>query len=192
MIKKKKSEAEKESPKKRSTKKTSRSKTVAETSDKRKASKELKRLKEALEKSKAEVSDLNEKYLRSVAELDNLRKRTEREAQQVIRTANKQLLLDLLPAVDDLNRSLKTSADTKPEDLRIGINMISKKLSGILKAAGVEAMDSAGKPFDVDQHDALMQMEREGVEAGIVIEVHEEGYFLNGDVLRHAKVVVSK
>lgn len=192
MNKKNITETEKESPKKTSSQKKSRSTPKAEASKKVKALREVKKLQEALKKAETEVADLHEKYIRSVAELDNLRKRTEREAQQIIRKANRQFILELLPALDDLNRSLKTSSDSKPDDFRAGIEMISKKIGGILKRSGVESMESLGKPFDVEQHDALMQMEREGVEPGMVIEVHDEGYFLNDDVLRHAKVVVSK
>lgn len=192
MNKKNITETEKESPKKTSSQKKSRSTPKAEASKKVKALREVKKLQEALKKAETEVADLHEKYIRSVAELDNLRKRTEREAQQIIRKANRQFILELLPALDDLNRSLKTSSDSKPDDFRVGIEMISKKIGGILKRSGVESMESLGKPFDVEQHDALMQMEREGVEPGMVIEVHDEGYFLNDDVLRHAKVVVSK
>jgi molecular chaperone GrpE len=78
------------------------------------------------------------------------------------------------------------------KDLRKGIELISNKLMTVLSGYGLKPMESVGKPFDVDQHDALLQMDKEGVEPGTVIEEHECGYLLNEKVLRHAKVIVSK
>ena len=95
--------------------------------------------------------------------------------------------------VDDLERSLKISHDkTKIEDFHRGIELIYQKLESLLENLGVTPMESVGSPFNVEEHDALMQAEKDGVEPGIVLEEHEKGYYINNMVLRHAKVIVSK
>jgi molecular chaperone GrpE len=157
-----------------------------------KSPKEVTKLKEALQKSKSENEALKERLLRIAAEFDNTKKRTEREIAQIILTANKRLILDLLPVVDDLERSLKISADQDPESFRQGVELIYQKLTGILKNQGVAPMESVGQPFDVDKHDALLQVEQPDAPSGIVVQEHEKGYCLHDAVLRHAKVVVSK
>ncbi len=131
-------------------------------------------------------------YLRLAAEVDNFKKRTIRETGQNVLFANAELMKTILPVIDDLERSLKYSGETTTDEFRTGVGLIHKKLLSALMGAGLEAMDAVGKPFDVDEHDALLQMEKEGVDPGVVLEEHEKGYRLHGKVIRHAKVVVSK
>ena len=136
---------------------------------------------------------MNDKLLRSVAELDNYRKRTDREKAELVQNANQNLIKEILPIVDDFERSLKNTPPTKKRnDFHRGIEMIYQKLMTILGAQGLESMESVGTPFDVDKHDALLQVEDDKTPSGVVVEEHEKGYFLNGKVLRHARVVVSK
>lgn len=152
-------------------------------------SKLLKKFKAAEE----EKHRLNDKLLRSLAELDNYRKRTDREKKQLVQNANQDLIRDLLPVLDDFERSLKTAPSTKEAaGFHRGVQMIYQKMMSILQSYGLEPVESAGDPFDVDRHDALLQVENDQFASGIIIEEHEKGYFLNGQVLRHAKVVVSK
>jgi molecular chaperone GrpE len=139
-----------------------------------------------------ENRELKDRWLRTAAEMENLRKRTEKDRAQWIQSANADLLKAVLPISDDLERSLKSSPESDFEAFRAGVEMIAQKLIGLLKARGVTPMESEGRPFDVDQHDALLHAEREGVPPGVVLEEYEKGYWLNGQVLRHAKVVVSK
>ncbi|MBN2104361.1 nucleotide exchange factor GrpE [bacterium] len=139
---------------------------------------------------KQEKETLQDRLLRMLAEMDNIKKRMEKERVQWQEAANAALLQAILPVVDDLERSLKISC--KGDDFRQGIEMILQKLTKTLKEKGLSPMESVGKPFDVDMHDALLQMEKEGVEPGIVIEEHEKGYIFHGRVIRHAKVLVSK
>jgi molecular chaperone GrpE len=139
-----------------------------------------------------ENRDLKDRWLRAAAEADNIRKRAEKDRTQSIQSANADILRAVLPIGDDLERSLKSSAETDAEAFRAGVEMIAQKLNGLLKARGVTPMETVGLPFDVDQHDALLHTEREGVPPGMVLEEYEKGYRLNGQVLRHAKVVVSK
>lgn len=155
--------------------------------------KKIARLTKQLKAAQAENEVLKEQLLRTAAELDNIKKRTEKEIASIIQNANKELILSMLPVIDDLERSLKISHDkTKIEDLHRGIELIYQKLETLLNNQGVVPMESVGKPFNVDEHDALMQMEKESVDSGIVIEEHEKGYYINDRILRHAKVVVSK
>ncbi len=151
------------------------------------------RLQKKLKEAEKEIEVLKDRLLRTAAELDNFRKRTEREISQIIQNANERLIKDILPVIDDLERSLKLSHEGGNEkDFRKGIELIYQKLMSVLQSYGLEPIESENKEFDVEQHEALLQMEKEGIPPGIVIEEHEKGYLLNGKVLRHAKVVVSK
>ncbi len=157
-----------------------------------KSAKEIAKLKDALKKAESENGALKDRLLRIAAEFDNTKKRTEREIAQIILSANKRLILELLPVVDDLERSLKISTDQDPESFRQGVELISQKLAGVLKNNGVAPMESVGQPFDVEKHDALLQVEQPDTPSGVVVQEHEKGYCLHDTVLRHAKVVVSK
>ncbi len=139
-----------------------------------------------------ENRDLKDRWIRTAAEMENLRKRTEKERAQWMQFANAELLKAVLPVRDDLERSLKSPADSDPAAFRAGVEMIAQKLDAFFQSRGVTPMESEGQLFDVEKHDALLHAERNGVRAGIVLEEYEKGYWLNGQVLRHAKVVVSK
>jgi molecular chaperone GrpE len=147
-------------------------------------------LKKQIDQLKREKEDLHDQLLRTLAEMDNMKKRVEKEKALWQEAANANFLLSVLPVVDDIERSLKIEKTGK--EFRQGIEMIFQKLNKILSDYGVKVMESVGMPFDVEMHDALMQIEKKGVEPGMVIDEHEKGYFLNGRVLRHAKVLVSK
>lgn len=161
------------------------SKAEAKTSAKKTAELEKK-----LKQVKQDKEAIQDQLLRTLAEMDNMKKRLDKERIQWTDTANAELLRAILPVADDLERSLKTTQDGS--EFRQGIEMIYQKLIRVLEDKGVTAMISVGTPFDVDKHDALMQMEKKGVKPGMVIEEHEKGYVLHGRVLRHAKVLVSK
>lgn len=150
------------------------------------------RLKKERDELLAENAVLKDQLLRSAAELDNIRKRTERERVQTIELANTRLILEILPVIDDLERSLKTESSDRSDEFRDGVSLILQKLQSVLKRHGVEPFESVNQPFDVDKHDALLQVDQEGTEPGIVVGEHEKGYLMHGRVLRHAKVLVSK
>lgn len=149
-------------------------------------------LRKKLKEADARIHDLNDRLLRTAAELDNYRKRTEREIARIIQNANEGLIKDLLPVIDDFDRSLKIENGEDERGLREGVEMIYQKLMSTLQGRGLEPMVSVDQPFDVDRHDALLQVEKEGTPSGMVLEEHEKGYLLNERVLRHAKVLVSK
>jgi molecular chaperone GrpE len=143
-------------------------------------------------KVEEELERLRDRYLRCVAELDNYRKRTEKERIQLIQSANAELIKQLLPIVDDFERSLKVPAQGDSAGFRDGVELIHQKLNTLLRAQGVETMETIGQPFDVERHDALLHVENSDFPQGTVAEEVEKGYMLNQQVLRHAKVLVSK
>lgn len=149
-------------------------------------------LRSKLKSAEEEVKALQERLLRTAAELDNVRKRTEKEKIQLVLNANADLLKNVLPVLDDLERSLKLSSENDVSGFRNGIELIYQKLFSILKNQGLTPMEAVGQRFDVEKHDALLQVEKEGTAPGMVVEEYERGYLLNGQVLRHAKVTVSK
>jgi molecular chaperone GrpE len=145
----------------------------------------------ALQKSREENAVLMERLLRTAAELDNVLKRTEREKNHYTLAANAGLLKSILPVLDDLGRSLKSFTEADPTGFRNGVELIHQKLVSVLKSTGLSEMEAVGKPFNVEEHEALMQSKIDGVPPNVVVEEFEKGYLLNGQVLRHAKVMVS-
>jgi molecular chaperone GrpE len=130
--------------------------------------------------------------LRKVAEFENYKRRAENEAISIARYGKIDAIQSLLPVVDDFERSLKLSKDTREtEAFARGVELIYQKLMKFLDSQGVKAIESLGKEFDVHYHDALLQVPRNDVPPHMVIEVVEKGYMLDDRVLRHAKVVVS-
>lgn len=167
-------EAVKEKPK------TSRKKRVSKTA-------------RELDKLKAENASLQEQLLRKVAEFDNYKKRTDRETLMLIQNANERLILQLLPVIDDFERSMAHAQQAKDvKSLAAGFELIVKKLITTLEKQGLKKMEVVGEEFDPEKHEALMQMEKEGTESGVIIDEHLKGYLLNDKVLRHAQVLVAK
>lgn len=154
---------------------------------------ELIGLKEKVAKLEREAYDFRDKLMRKAAEFENYRKRTSEEFVKLIDTANEDLIVSLLPVLDDIERFRKNySSESRTEDMRKGVDMILDKLGTALKSFGLEEMDSIGQEFNPDYHDALMMMEKQGAGSNIVIDQHAKGYKLKNKVIRHAKVVVSK
>jgi len=159
----------------------------------KKLSEELEEKTRLLEEKEKELEELRDLYVRKLAEFDNYRKRTQREFVELVKNANADLILQLLPVVDDLERSLKAAEEgTTLEAFVEGVRMIYQKFVDVLSKQGLQRIESVGQPFDPHKHEALMQVEKEGVEPGTVVDEHQPGYVLNERVLRHAKVIVSK
>ena len=150
------------------------------------------RLAAQLEEARRLADQYKDQLLRRAAELENFKRRSEAEIASIVRNANENLLVALLPVLDDFNRSLKASADsTDKESLRRGVELIAQKFAKALERAGLVPFESVGQPFDVAYHDALLQIPRADVPPHTVIEEVERGYKLRDKVLRHAKVIVS-
>ena len=161
-------------------------------SDKEKKVKKNKQLEE-IKKLKQENENLKDQFLRKVAEFDNYKKRTEREAIMWIQNANEQLIMRLLPIIDDMERSLSHGKqDNNSESIIEGAELIYKKLIDILDKEGLKPMNSLGEDFNPEKHDALLQIEKAKTESGKIVEEHLKGYYLNDKVIRHAQVIVAK
>lgn len=140
----------------------------------------------------AERDDLNDRVLRMAAELDNFKKRTERDKAEFLHRANEGLLRDLLPVVDNLERALEAAGQSGDEGLLRGLELTHAELSKLLERQGVERIPALGQPFDPEVHEAMMQQEDPEAADGTVLHVAQEGYLYKGRLLRPAMVVVSK
>jgi len=158
------------------------------------AEKLMKELMQALAQKTQEAAEANEKYLRTYADFDNYRKRTQRDLADFRLYANEQLALELLPVIDHLGLAIKHAgvAEENVQGLQQGVELVYKQLRDVLEKFGIKSFESWGEPFDPAKHDALMQVERDDVPANVVVQVLNEGYLYHDKVLRHAKVGVSK
>jgi molecular chaperone GrpE len=145
-----------------------------------------------MEELQQQVEQLKDLLLRKAAEFENYKRRVENESTGLVKFATESLIVDLLPVLDDFERSLKHGRESKDfESFVKGIEFISQKLLKILETRGLKSFETQGKEFDVNLHDALMQLPRSDVPPHTVIEEVDKGYMLNDKVIRHAKVVVS-
>ena len=130
--------------------------------------------------------------LRVQADFDNFRRRTQKEKEELAQYATSKLVTELLPVLDNFERALATApASADSEAFTKGVNMIFRQLDGVLKSQGLTAMESVGQPFNPEYHQAIMQVESEEHEEGIVTEEVQKGYLLKDKVLRPAMVKVS-
>jgi molecular chaperone GrpE len=145
-----------------------------------------------LEELKVQHAELNDKHLRLFSEFDNFRKRTIKERLELTKTASADVILNLLPILDDFERALKATNDEKNEDSIIeGVKLIHNKFKSILGGKGLEAMECVGKEFDTDFHEAITKIPAPTADdKGKIIDEIEKGYMLGGKVIRYAKVVV--
>ena len=139
-----------------------------------------------------ELATTKDQLLRGAAEFQNFKRRVEREKSDWFMFANEKVLLEMLPIVDDLERSLTAAKSAQQEDpMYAGIEMIKQKLLKTLEGFGVRPFDTVGQPFNVDLHEALLQVQRDDVPPHTVVDEVQRGYYLNDKVIRHAQVVVS-
>jgi molecular chaperone GrpE len=136
-----------------------------------------------------ELLAMREKYLRTLADFDNYRKRVERERAETSRGAQAEPLRAFLGVVDNLDRAL--GAGGSGNDLRAGVQMILKQSEDLLRRFGVEAVPALGQPFDPALHEAVVRFEDPGVEVPMVSEEFQRGYRYNGRLLRPAMVKVA-
>ena len=149
-------------------------------------------LNERLAQAEKQIEFYKDQLLRKVADFDNFKKRAEAESASVFKYAKADIIQELLPIIDDFERSLKLAKDRRDsEAFAKGVELISQKLARFLQAQGVREIESLGKEFDVHYHDALLQVPRSDIPPHVVIEVVDKGYMLEDRVLRHAKVIVS-
>ena len=150
--------------------------------------------KEEMARLEAEIAELKDKYLRQVAEFDNYRKRTLKEKTELILNGGEKIITSLLPVLDDMERAqqnIEKSDDI--EALKEGTNLVFKKLMTVLESAGLQKIDTDGKDFDTDVHEAIaMVPATTDDQKGKVIDCVQAGYKLNEKVIRHAKVAIGQ
>lgn len=146
----------------------------------------------AEDKLKDELAQANDKYLRLYAEFDNFRRRTSKERVELLQTAGKEIIVSLLPVLDDFERAEKAmEKSTDVEALKAGVALIQNKLNNILSQKGLKPMQSIGEPFNADLQEAVTNIPAPTDDMkGKVIDEMEKGYMLGDSVIRFAKVIV--
>lgn len=151
------------------------------------------RLQNELEDARAQIEKDKNDYLMLMAEFDNFRKRVLREKADLMKNAAERVLLGLLPIVDDFERGLAASTSEDSDATRKGMELIYNKLVKYLESNGVTPMETTGKNFDSDFHEAIATIPAPDDDLkGKVLDTTQKGYMLNDKVLRHAKVVVGE
>ncbi len=152
----------------------------------------LEKLETQLEEKTREAAENFDKWLRSVAELDNFKKRAQKEKADLLKFSNESLLKALLPVLDNLERAINHGREAgEKSPLLEGVEITLKQFLGALEKFGVRPIAATGEPFDPEKHEAVMQQEAEGEPNRVVSEL-EKGYFYHDRLLRPSKVIVSK
>jgi molecular chaperone GrpE len=163
----------------------------------KKEKKDSKKTKEVLklEKELDELLPFKDKFYYLAAEMENIKKRNQRDRENLIKYGNQKVLSDLIEVVDNLERTqnaIKDDEDEKIKNIFNGIEMVHSQFLSKLKDNGLEQIECLGKVFDPNFHEAMAQQPAEGKEDQEIIEEYQKGYVLNGRLLRAAKVIVVK
>lgn len=156
----------------------------AEKTEKKKSKKELE-----IEKLKSELDSKNDLLIRTAAEFDNYKKRTERERLSIAQYAKAEMAKKLLPILDNIDRA--KSSDTSSDDYIKGIEMIVKQFLGLSEQLELTEIGAEGEPFDPNLHEAVMHIEDENLGENVIAEVLQKGYKLGDTVIRAAMVKVA-
>jgi molecular chaperone GrpE len=145
-------------------------------------------------KLKAQLEEQKDKYMRLFAEFDNFKRRNARERIDLMQTAGKEVITSLLDVLDDTDRAEKQMQETDDaEQIKKGVSLVFNKLRKTLKAKGLEAMESIGKEFDVEKHEAITEIPVEDKKLkGKIADDIQKGYYLNDKLIRFAKVILGK
>lgn len=147
---------------------------------------------EKIKQLEMQVSEWQDKFLRKVAEFENYKRRTENDQLNLLKYAAESFITKLLPVIDDFERSLLHIEDAKNSSQIVeGIKLVYSKLLKTVEDQGVKRIECIGQPFDVNYHEAVMQMKNDSVPPHTVIEEIQSGYIYKDRVIRHAKVIVS-
>lgn len=154
-------------------------------------------LEERLAAVEAERDQYKDLLLRKAAEFENFRRQKEREMAALIKFADKNLIKQILPIIDDLERVISNAEKflANNPDVKVyvdGVRLVHQKLMKTLEARQVKRMETLGKKFDHNYHEALTQMPKADVEPETIVEEFEPGYLMHDEVIRHAKVVIAK
>jgi len=146
-----------------------------------------------LEQVRSEAKSHQEQYLRTLADMENLRKRTQREKEELAKFANENILREILPVIDNLERAVEHAEQAhSSEGLMEGVQMTLDQFSQVLTRFGVTPVESLGQPFDPALHQAMGQLETEDYPVNTVAQQMQKGYQLNERLLRPAMVMVAK
>jgi molecular chaperone GrpE len=147
-----------------------------------------------LDKLKGELDDAKDKLIRKAAEFDNLRRRTAKERVELIQTAGKEVITELLDVLDDCDRAQKQLENSNDSDgIKEGVMLVFNKLRNKLYAKGVKPMETLNQEFNPDLHEAITEIPAASeAMKGKVVDELVKGYYLNDKIIRHAKVVVGK
>jgi molecular chaperone GrpE len=153
---------------------------------------EFERLQQALVESDERAKNHWEQYMRAVAELDNVRKRAQRDIEAANRYGLEKFVAELLPVKDSLELAVQSAGKADARSLREGQEATLQLLSRALEKLGVTVIDPVGEPFDPSRHEAMMAQESSTAEPNSVLKVVQPGYELNGRLLRPARVIVAR
>jgi len=168
---------------------------MAEAQDNLKAAEEkYNELQNSLKEAEEKTHDLHDKYLRLSAEFDNYRKRTVREKAELIKTASEDILMKIIPVLDDLERGIQAVENAKDtESLKQGMFLIYNRFRDFLSQNGITEIEAMHQEFNTDVHEAVSKMPAQDENLkGKVLDVVQKGYLLHEKVLRYSKVVVGE
>lgn len=164
-----------------------------ETKDKPLEKLTKKELIDKINEMEKQIESVYDQYLRAQAEIENIKKRNQKAREEWIKYANENLIKELLPVIDNLEKAISHSNNENALDaLREGVELTLKGLKDTLCRAGLEEICSLGKPFDPNYHEAVSEQEDENAEPGTVIQELQKGYTLNQRLIRPSMVVVCK
>jgi molecular chaperone GrpE len=150
-------------------------------------------LETALSEKEAEAAANWDKFVRERADLENYRKRVQKEKEEIQKYGNESLVMEILPAIDNMERALALTPSDSQDPIITGIRMTLDMLLGSMRKFGVVPLETvAGKPFDPSLHQAMSQVEAEGVTTNSIVDIFQKGYMLNDRLLRPAMVTVAK
>lgn len=175
--------------------KSPRGESLSKESSKKKRKNVVDDLKKNLDEQTQLAQTNYEKFLRAYAELENYKKRIEKDRAENLKYANEELLRDLLPFIDNLHRAIdhaSSEGNDSPEALAEGVRLTLAELIRILEKYGVESIESVGKPFDPSLHEAMLQVETEDHEPLTIVEEFQKGYRIKDRLLRPSRVSVAK
>ena len=153
---------------------------------------EIELLKAQVEEKTKLAGENYDQFLRAQAELENYKKRVEREKSSLVKYGNEELIKAILPVIDNLERALNHPQGENPDGLTEGIEITLNQLLQVLEKFGVTPVASVGEPFDPSKHEAMMQVESADHEPNTVVSELQKGYFLNDRLLRPAMVSVAQ
>lgn len=165
---------------------------TGDTKKKKRSAKKPKHSKE--EKLQNQVNEINDKYLRLYSEFDNYRKRTIKERIELSKTASEEVIIELLPILDDFERAIKSNEESEDcSAIKDGINLIYTKFKSTLEKKGLKPIESKGNDFDTDFHEAITQIPAPSDDLkGKIVDEIEKGYQLGDKVIRFSKVVIGQ